>query len=272
MALRMVEAQVSRVASDLARGGFRFTLPQLYYAACADAEVPPSHAAANGEAGLGVLVMLLGLILIGVRPAGFVLLGAGLLLVLAGLATRIRRPPPRGRVLTMSIDEFKQRFATLPLPGLIDDTPADAPASSGPDATSPVVVVCDTNLTAAMVMANLAPGALPSLAVRVAGGAANPDGATAVCLHDASPAGCAIVAELAVDSVHVVDGGLRPRNLAGDDHEQVLEGAPARFPRDLSHVLDEEEIEWLRSGRRVELATRTPEQVMAMLRDALGNA
>ena len=245
----------------------RFTLPQLYYAACADAELPPSHATANGEAGLGVLIMLLGLILIGVRPAGFVLLGAGLLLLLAGLATRVRRPPPRGRVLPMSFDGFRVRFAELPLPGLITDMNGAAPGA----ATAGVVVVCDTNLTAAMVEANLQPSGVPQVKV-TAGSEAIADGVSVVCLHDASPSGCAVVAELTARGVTVTDAGLRPRQLAADDLEQVLEGAPARFPRDLSEVLDESEIEWLRSGRRVELATRTPEQVMTLLRDALGAA
>jgi Asp/Glu/hydantoin racemase len=49
----------------------------------------------------------------------------------------------------------------------------------------------------------------------------------------------------------------------------VLEGAPARLPRDVTGVCTASELEWLRSGRRVELATRTPKQVMELIRHAL---
>src|ERR1035438_10401837 len=42
---------------------------------------------------------------------------------------------------------------------------------------------------------------------------------------------------------------------------QLIEGAPARLPRDLSGHLDTAEMDWLRSGTRLECAVETPEQL-----------
>jgi hypothetical protein len=49
----------------------------------------------------------------------------------------------------------------------------------------------------------------------------------------------------------------------------VIEGAPARLPRDLSGLLERAEIDWLLSGRRVELATLPPEVAMDRVRAAI---
>jgi hypothetical protein len=90
-------------------------------------------------------------------------------------------------------------------------------------------------------------------------------------LHDASPRGVALVQDLRDSGVDVVDGGLRPREVAGASH-QVIEGAPARLPRDLSMLLDGAEIDWLLSGRRVELATLPPEVALDRVRAAISQA
>jgi hypothetical protein len=96
-------------------------------------------------------------------------------------------------------------------------------------------------------------------------------GTRVVVLHDASPRGLALVQDLRDTGVDVVDGGLRPREVDGPTN-QVLEGAPARLPRDLSMLLDREEIDWLLSGRRVELATLRPEVAMDRVRAAISQA
>ena len=49
---------------------------------------------------------------------------------------------------------------------------------------------------------------------------------------------------------------------------QVIEGAPARLPRDLSTLLEPREVDWLLSGRRVEIATLSPEVAMDRVRAA----
>ncbi len=51
---------------------------------------------------------------------------------------------------------------------------------------------------------------------------------------------------------------------------QVIEGAPARLPRDLTPLLSADEVSWLASGRRVELAALTPARLLGLLKDALG--
>jgi hypothetical protein len=41
------------------------------------------------------------------------------------------------------------------------------------------------------------------------------------------------------------------------------------LPRDLSDRLDQAEMDWLRSGRRLEIATETPEALVIRVRSAL---
>ena len=68
MALPVNTLLVEDSAAGLAAGGWRYTQRQLYYATCARAETTPSDAASNGEIGLGVLMLLIGLI-VGALPA-----------------------------------------------------------------------------------------------------------------------------------------------------------------------------------------------------------
>ena len=265
MALPITRSLVEDAGARLAADGWRFTQRQLYYATCARAETPPSNAAANGEIGLGVLLVLIGLILIGIKVAFVLLVSLGAALILAGGFGRLRRPTLSGRLLALSFDEFVTRFGDLDLPGLIapDATPpvaADAPAAT---------VVCDTRDTATMVAANLGRASL--LAVTVVAAQERPDAAPdgkTIVLHDASPRGCALVLDLRDAGIAVDDAGLRPSEVDGPT-QQVLEGAPARLPRDLSSLLGTAEIEWLLAGRRVEVATMPPEVVMDRVMAAL---
>ena len=80
MALPVTPLLVTDFAAALAVDGWRYTQRQLYYATCARAETPASNAASNGEIGLGVLMILVGLILIGIKVAFvlFVSLGVAL--------------------------------------------------------------------------------------------------------------------------------------------------------------------------------------------------
>jgi hypothetical protein len=259
MALPVTQSLVEDSATRLAADGWRYTQRQLYYATCARAETPPSNAAANGEIGFGVLLVLIGLILIGVKVAFVLLVSLGAALALAGILGRLRRPTLTGRLLALSFDEFRGRFGDLDLPGLIDpSTPSPAPQAAAHTAT----VICDTRDTASMVAANLDRAELSGITVVAAQDAevATTSG-RAIALHDASPRGCALVLDLRDSGIAADDAGLKPSEVDGP-LQQVLEGAPARLPRDLRSVLTPGEVGWLLAGRRVEVATFSPEVVM----------
>src|ERR1019366_2347 len=119
MALPVNTLLVEDSAARLAAGGWRYTLRQLYYATCARAETTPSDAASNGEIGLGVIMILLGLIFIGIKVVFALFVTLGVALILAGVLGRLRRPRLTGRLLALSFDEFRTRFGSLQLDGLI---------------------------------------------------------------------------------------------------------------------------------------------------------
>jgi hypothetical protein len=269
MALPVNTLLVEDSAAGLAAGGWRYTQRQLYYATCARAEITPSNTAANGEIGLGVLMILIGLILIGIKVLFALFVTLGVALILAGVLGRIRRPRLTGRVLALSFDEFRSRFGTINVDGLI---PPDAePVKSGPapvDGSASLTIVTDTRDTAAVIVANAERAGLAALHVVVASDGPLPAAGTrAILIHDASPRGCALVLDLRESGIEVIDGGLRPREVDAPT-SQVIEGAPARLPRDLSTILEPSEVDWLLSGRRVEMATLSPEVAMDRVRAA----
>jgi len=256
---------VERAAADLAAGGWRFTLRQLYYAACAEAEIPPNNAAANGEIGTGALLALVALILVRFTVVFAALLSVAVVLIAFGVVSRTRRRPPTTRVLAISYAAFAADYGDADFPGLIREAVQPVPADAD------VAVICDTEDTAGAVAANLSLAGLED--VRILSGGAVPQHElpqARIALHDASPRGCALVADLRDDALGamVVDAGLRPAEV-DTPANQVLEGAPARMPRDLSSLLTGEELGWLMSGRRVELATLSPEALMARVRRAV---
>lgn len=265
MALPVTTSLVEDSAAGLAAGGWRYTQRQLYYATMARAETTPSDAASNGEIGLGVLLILIGLILIGVKVLFALFVTLGVALILAGILGRIRRPRLIGRVLALSFDEFRTRFGALAPEGLI---PSDGLGTSE-NADAPTTVVTDSPESAAMITANAERAELgPVEVVQATGGWKPRPEARVIVLHDASPRGCALVQDLRDAGVDVVDGGLRPRDVDGPGY-QVIEGAPARLPRDLSALLERDELDWLLSGRRVELATLSPEVALDRARAAI---
>jgi hypothetical protein len=267
MALPVTTLLVEDSGAGLAAGGWRYTQRQLYYATCARAETTPSDAASNGEIGLGVLLILIGLILIGIKVLFALFVTLGVALILTGILGRMRKPKLSGRLLALSFDEFRSRFGALELDGLI--APDAAPAVEAAAAGASITIATDTPETAAMIEANAERAELGPVEVVVASDAWGPRSATRVILvHDASPRGCALVQDLRDQGVDVVDGGLRPRDVDGP-LQQVIEGAPARLPRDLSGLLERAEIDWLLSGRRVELATLPPEVAMDRVRAAI---
>jgi hypothetical protein len=269
MALPVTPLLVEDSAAGLASGGWRYTQRQLYYATCARAETTPSDAASNGEIGLGVLMILVGLIFIGVKVVFALFVTLGVALLLAGILGRTRRPRLTGRILALSFDDFLTRFGSLQPEGLI---PPDSGSAAADVGAAPAMIVTDTRDTAAMIAANAAHAKLPALHVVVASdGETTAPGTRVVVVHDASPRGCALVQDLRDLGMDVVDGGLRPRDVDGPGH-QVIEGAPARLPRDLGAMLEPDEIDWLLSGRRVEMATLSPEVAMDRVTAAISQA
>ena len=255
---------IARAGSSLSEGGWRYTRRQLYYATCAAAESPPRSSARNQFA-LGALLVLVALILLPFPPAAIVVGSLAALSLALGVVSLLTRRPPVGRSLAVSYQEFEAVLRSDARPeGL-----ADAPAmdGAGPDS---VTVFCDTATNAEGVLANLDHAGAPPLRVLVW----NDDAVrldTVIALHDASPRGCALPLQLADAGACVVDAGLRPAWVDGDDI-QVLEGAPARMPRDLSSLLTDDETDWLRSGRRVELAVLPPARLMDLINSAVDRA
>jgi hypothetical protein len=263
MALDVTHERVKAAAARLRGDGWAYSARQLYYAVCADVETTPTRIA-SGEVGLGVLLILVGAIT-GQRVVLAVLGAAGLLLVIVGIATHLqeRRPPPMTRLLAISFADFERRFldGEHRFDGLVglSSTPLEA-------GTAPLVV-CDRAETAAIVRANRGRiGAVTALTVAEL--PSNLDGTRIVTLHDCDPAGCAMAADLRDRGADVADAGINPAELSGR-RLQLLEGAPARLPRDLSGHLDDVQLDWLRTGRRLECATETPEQLAQRVKSAL---
>lgn len=262
------EERVAAAAELLRAGGHRYTLRQLYYAACRQAEIPRARTA-PAAASIAALLVVTGLAtgqwIVELVVAGI----AVLLLLLAGLTfLQERRPLPTGRVLAMSWTEFAATYGAAGREGLITGpVPTGSATSADPVAAW---AVTDRAEAAALLEANRAHLGAP---VRVFVGLPEVRSPSppprVVALHDADGAGCALVADLRDAGLPVVDAGLRPREVMSPD-VQLLEGAPAQLPRELGGHLDGDEIGWLGSGRRVELATLTPAEVIARVNEALG--
>ena len=255
---------IARAGASLAVGGWRYTPRQLYYATCAAAESPP-RSPARSQFALGTLLVLVALILLPIRPAA---IAAGSLAALAlalGLASLLTLRRPAGRPLALSYQEFEALLRSDTQPeGLVV---APHTAFAGPDS---ITVFCDTATNAEAVLANLDHPGAPPVRVLVWNDQAV-QRHIAIALHDASPRGCALPLQLADAGACVVDAGLRPAWVDRDDI-QVLEGAPARMPRDLSSLLSDDETDWLRSGRRVELAVLPPARLLYLVNDAVERA
>lgn len=256
---------IARTGSALAADGWRYTPRQLYYATCAAAETP-RRSPGYGQIALGALLGLVALILLPVRPAAAVVGAFAAVAIALGLMTRWSHRPAAGRVLAVSFAEFETLLAGDDAPSGLVTEPHGTPAASPPAR----VVVCDTADNAAAVAANVHNAGLPAVEV-VTVDAIPPGTPSVIALHDASPSGCALPLELADSGVAVVDAGLRPAWVDGNDM-QVLEGAPARLPRDLMFALTEPEEDWLRSGRRVELAVLPPPRLMRLVTVAVERA
>jgi hypothetical protein len=264
MSLEITDERVVSAAARLHEGGWFYSARQLYYAVCADVETPPTRVA-SGEVGVGVLLILIGAIT-GQRILLEVLGIIGLVFVIVGAVTRVqeRRPLPLARLLAISYPDFERGFigGSHEYAGLIAaPSPPDPPADGSP------LVVCDRAETAAVIHANRE--RLGTAAVIVAAQLPeDPPARQLVALHDCDPAGCALAVDLRDRGAQVIDAGINPAELSGR-RLQILEGAPARLTRDLSGHFDAAQTDWLRSGKRLECATETPEQLVQRLQAAI---
>ncbi|MGD0833328.1 MAG: hypothetical protein ABSA40_02745 [Candidatus Dormibacteria bacterium] len=292
MAFPITTELIAAQARRLGEGDHRYTVRQLYYASCAAADRPPPSAA-RGLTGCGVLLLLLAAALLWVHSAALTaaLAALGVVALAAALASAIRerRRVPGSRPLAESYDGFREgplRRALTVRPEAFSAMLAPAqPATSGPGdplqggAAPPgagALVACDRSETALLLTGNAAHlPAVRVVTVDPAGGAAAPAGLVAgrriVALHDADPRGCDLPARLRRDgALEVIDAGLSPP--PSDAGLQVIEGAPARLPEGLEAELAADQVHWLRSGRRMELATLTPREVLARVVAALEGA
>ena len=168
-------------------------------------------------------------------------------------------------------------------PAAVDPAGASAPAASAIAPSSAAgtarpgpLIVSDRRETAALLAANA--GRLPDgvevaeLAGLSLGHASEPARRVRerrlVAVHDADPGGCGLPAALRqAGATDVVDAGLRPP--ASDAGFPIIEGAPARLPAGIAEDLDPDQLGWLGSGRRLELATLTPDEVVGLVLAAL---
>lgn len=267
---------IARAGASLGEEGWRYTPRQLYYATCAAAESPPRSPARNQFA-FGALLVLVALILLPFHPAAIAAGSLAALSMALGVVSLLTRRRPNGRSLAVSYKEFEAVLRSDTGPDGLVDALDEAGAFPGS-----VTVFCDTAMNADAVQANLDHAGAPPVRVLVWNDdavqrettiawhdAAPPE--TVIALHDASPRGCALPLDLGDAGARVVDAGLRPAWVDRDDI-QVLEGAPARLPRDLSSLLSDDETDWLRSGRRVELAVLPPARLMRLVNEAVHRA
>ena len=265
MPVSITESDVDAAAARLRGDGWWFSARQLYYATCAQVERPPAPVA-QSEVGLGVLLVLVGAVT-GNRIALLVLGSLGLLFIVAGIATRRgeRRPRPLIRPLAIAFHDFERRFCDEPgrRQGLL---PPSAPISSQRAGT---IVLCDRPETAAVLVANAArlegAGVATAAAYRPMA-----DAEHVVVLHDCDPSGCALAGQLRATGAVVADAGINPGELTGRPL-QCVEGAPARVSDTVAAELGPDAAEWLRSGRRLECATESPEQLVQRVLAAIRN-
>jgi hypothetical protein len=289
-------------AERLGVDGHRYSARQLYYAVCRAVE-GPAVSITRGFIGLGALLVVLAGAMLWVKtiPLSAILAVLGAVLLLAApLNARIERNREVRRVhdtrtLAISFPSFLAgplaealRVRAAAFPTLVAAPPsaavgADPPATTSghppPAAAAPwegpargPLIVCDRGETVQLLTANavrLPAGtdiaALDSLMTDDGGKLASGlRGRRLVAVHDADPAGCGLPAALRrAGASDITDAGLRPPG--SDVGLQVIEGAPARLPAGIEADLTPDEVAWLRSGRRLELATLTPRAVVELV-------
>jgi hypothetical protein len=289
-------------AERLGDDGHRYSSRQLYYAACRAVE-RPAVSVTRGFIGLGAVLIVLGGAVLWVKtmPLSAILAVIGVALLLAApLNARVERNRELrraldSRTLVTSYPEFlagplaealrarSEAFTALVSPSPSVGGGTDPPAAAHGDAASASdrvdgqsasgpLVVGDRSETAELLTANasrLPDGTeVAALAALITddGGELAPGvrGRRLVAIHDADPAGCGLPATLRrAGATDIVDAGLRPP--ASDAGLQVIQGAPARMPAGIEADLSPVEVAWLRSGRRLELATLTPREAVALV-------
>ena len=271
--LQLTDEIVVNEARALQAEGRRYTPRQLYYATCGVMEAP-RVAVAPPILGLGLLLCLAAiaashwvLVAYGLGLLGTLLLAYG---VRMHMVERHRLKSVRARVI--GYDEFMRTFVephaqpTEHFPGLLD-VAAFVPRVRSRQQLS--LLVCDTAENALITVEALRDGDLDADVVDLDRLGQHGRARRVLAVHDASPRGCALPAELADRGCQeVIDVAIRPGDVVAHDL-QVIEGAPAFLPRDLSALLPLADCDWLRSGRRLELAAYPVDRLQESLRQAL---
>lgn len=289
-------------AERLGGDGHRYSSRQLYYAACRAVE-RPAVSVTRGFVGLGALLIVLGGAMLWVKtiPLSAILAVIGVAMLLAApLNARVERnrelqraldsrtlatsypsflAGPMAEALRARPEAFSALASPSPAAGAGTDSPAAArdalappPAPVATQLAAGPLVVCDRPETAELLAANAGRLGDGTRIVALAALMTDDDGELApalrdrrlVAVHDADPAGCGLAAALRrAGASDIADAGLRPP--ASDAGLQVIEGAPARMPAGIEADLSAAELAWLRSGRRLELATLTPPEVVELV-------
>lgn len=279
VASHLDERLVTACARSLGEDGLPFTDRQLWYAVCARLE-GPEVTLGGAQVASGALMIAVGIVA-GALATIFValLVPVGMVVLGTGVQNRRReRNRPRTRALAVGYDEFV-RDTLVPLgvrgvalPGLLpgDGLPPAGEGPAGEPGADLPLVVCDRGETAALLDAVAATTQPPPWrACTEAEAAPLLPGARAHAVHDADPRGCALPLRLAgAGAAGVVDCGLRPDDLRVR-HVQVIEGAEAVVPAELSAILHADEVVWLAGGKRVELAVLSTRELVDGLHRAL---
>ena len=282
--LHLHDMKVRKLADRLSDDGDqRYTVTQLWYAASrkalADRKTP--------LAGCGCGLVVLGLAAVGVisgfaqvdsETFGGVLLGVGVVVVLAYVLLVLRRgrlrreapihpPVPLGEFRDMILRHWPEVHQQLPH-DLVDEEMATAPAVPQPR----LALVCPDRSVLACLGANGVPQNFAIKPTMTPAGV--PPGVPVILVHDASPDGCRFAAQVraALPDRVVVDAGLRPSAVVRRESLIRLRTKPIP-PGSLAGLrLSEAEVSWLAAGWWSPVAAVGPAQLVLAVTKAAQRA
>lgn len=267
-----------------------FTPKQFFYLLEKRLAKKEMKTAAGGTIGCGGILIFFGFFLVAIG-IGWLLIVIGFVLLLIGWQQSRRQPKsPRTLLINQSMtEEWLQRWSQAnPDPEkLLQQSPREpyTPATISSDVTAysfDRLVVCDSAEIAQMLIANnfhfdnncaiLSITGYPQniFDTTIQMLRRNPD-LQVYGLHDCSPSGMELVHQLQTDpdwfaqsNVVIVDVGLLPRQIMATKREMLVQVSEASataakaLPMEIRQKLLASELEWLESGKFVELESFTP--------------